>query len=321
MPRYLTEADVTALLRMPDALAAVEEAFRQQASGDAVNHPRARTRLGGASLQVMSGGLRRSGVLGLKAYTATRGGARFLVHLYDDRGTLLALIEADRLGQMRTGAASGVATRHLARPDARAVGIIGTGWQARSQLAAVCAVRPITTVRAYGRDPDRRAAFAREMRDALGVEVAPVATAAEAVRGADVVVAITSSRTPVLLGEWLAPGTHVNAAGGNALDRQELDVEAVRRADLVVVDDLAQARLEAGDLAAAAEAGAFEWDRAVELGRVVAGHARRPHERAITLFESQGIAIEDVAAAKVVYERAVAAGVGVDLDMWSDEAT
>jgi len=308
----LTEQDVARLLPMDLALEAVEEAFRWQGQGKVVNRPRVRLKVPGGLLHVMPAAAPEARVMGLKAYATTRGGARFVVLLFSaESGELLAVMEADRLGQMRTGAASGVATRYLARPDAETVGIYGTGWQARSQLEAVSAVRKIREVRAYGRDPERRQAFAREMAGRLGVPVIPVERPEEAARGASILVTITNSRTPVLQGAWLEPGAHVNAAGSNALERAELDVEAVRRAALIVVDSLEQARLECGDLVAPIEQGATRWEAIRELGEVVAGnHPGRPGPEAITLFESQGVAMEDVAVAVRVWERARAEGVG-----------
>src|SRR5215471_21257969 len=216
MPLFLTEQDVTRLLTMEDTLVAVEGAFKAQATGDATNEPRRRSRAAGATLQVMSGAVANvgefKGLLGLKAYTVTRGQARFHVSLYDaESGELLALIEADKLGQMRTGAASGVATRLLARAGARTVGVYGTGWQAQSQLEAVCAARDIESVKVYSRSPENRARFCQEMSARLGgVEIAPVERPEEAA-DADVVVTITTSREPVLQGAWLKPGTHINA--------------------------------------------------------------------------------------------------------------
>lgn len=317
MALLLTEADVARLLPMAVALEAVEEAFRWQGEGRLVNRPRVRLPVPGGLLHVMPAALPEAGVMGLKAYATVRGRARFVVLLFSARtAELLAVIEADRLGQTRTGAASGVATRHLARADAHVVGCYGAGWQARSQLEAVCAVRPVREVRVYSRTPERREHFAVEMAAALGVPVRAVEEPEAVARGAHVLVTITTSRTPVLEGRWLEPGVHVNAAGSNARDRTELDAEAVRRADLIATDSLEQARVECGDLLAAVEQGAVGWDRVCELGEIVAG--RRPGRRGpeeITLFESQGVAMEDVAVAARVVERARAEGLGHDLPL------
>ncbi|MCY4544196.1 MAG: ornithine cyclodeaminase family protein [Gemmatimonadetes bacterium] len=309
---YIKEEEVRGLLSMDAAVRAVEEAFRGLGTGSAVNIPRSRVRLPGHTLHVMSGGIPELNLTGLKAYTTTRHGARFLVLLFKaDTGEPLAAIEADRLGQMRTGAASGVATKYMARDDAATVGVIGTGWQARSQLAAVCEVRKVTGVKAYGRDRTRREAYCSEMSEALGVPVRPVDSARACVEEVDVVITITSAARPVLEGAWLSPGAHVNAAGSNALVRSEIDAETVRRASVVTVDSREQARVECGDLLESVEKGHLQWDRIHELADVVAGHVPgRTDSDDITLFESQGLAVEDVAVAAVVYERAKAEGAG-----------
>jgi alanine dehydrogenase len=302
----LTEADVTTLLPMSLALEAVEEAFRWQGERKLANRPRVRVPVPGGLLHVMPAALPEAKVVGLKAYATVRGGAKFVVLLFSaESAALLAVIEADRLGQMRTGAASGVATKYLARADADRVGCYGTGWQARSQLEAVCAVRKVREIRVYGRDAERRARFAEEMAPALGVPVIPVERPEAAARDASILITITSARTPVLEGRWIARGAHVNAAGSNALQRAELDVEAVRRAGLVVTDSLEQAVAECGDLAAPVAQGVIRWDDVGELGDVVAGArpGRRDAEE-VTLFESQGVAMEDVAVAARVVARA-----------------
>jgi ornithine cyclodeaminase/alanine dehydrogenase len=318
----LTEGDVSRLLTMREALDAVRDGFCSLAAGAGSNSPRARVRTGNAILNVMSAALgtvettrgRNGSYLGVKSYSIARGKARFLVLLYAADGEILAIIEADRLGQIRTGAASGLATDAMARTGIRTVGIIGTGWQARSQLEAVAAVRPIQVARAFSRREEGRRAFSRDMEAKLGIEVIPVPTAEEAVSGADVVITITTSREPVLHGAWLREGAHVNAAGSNFPHRRELDEEAVGRARFIAVDSLEQARLESGDLIMAAEQGRLSWDRVHELGDVVTGKlAPRSADSDITLFKSNGIAIEDVAVAAHVYERAVVERVGKEV--------
>jgi alanine dehydrogenase len=312
MALLLTESDVTRLLPMGLALEAVEEVFRWQGEGKLTNRPRVRLPVPGGLLHVMPAALPEARVMGLKAYATVRGSAKFVVLLFSaESGGLLAVIEADKLGQMRTGAASGVATKYLARPEADRVGCYGTGWQARSQLEAVCAVRRIREVRVFGRDAERRARFAEEMEGALGVPVAAVDRPEAAARDASIVVTITNSRAPVLEGRWLAPGAHVNAAGSNALQRAEIDVDVVRRAGLVVTDSLEQAQVECGDLVAALEQGVIRWEDVHELGAVVAGRLPgRTREDQVTLFESQGVAMEDIAVAARLLARARERGAG-----------
>ncbi|HKC85043.1 MAG TPA: ornithine cyclodeaminase family protein [Blastocatellia bacterium] len=316
MPLFLTEQDVTKLLTMEDALAAVEAVFKAQATGEATNEPRRRLRAGGAVLQVMSGAVANfgdfKGLLGLKSYVVTRNKARFYVNLYDaESGDLIALIEADKLGQMRTGAASGVATKYLARADAKTVGLFGTGWQAQSQLEAVCAARDVESVKVYSRSPENRARFCQEMSARLsGVNVAPVERPEDAA-DAGVIITITASREPVLEGAWLKPGAHVNAAGGNSILRRELDDEAIRRSSFIAVDSIDQAKIEAGELITAVEKGMLTWERVRELRYVVSGEMRgRTSDDQITLFKSLGVAIEDVATAAVLYRKAKEQNVG-----------
>lgn len=328
MALVLRENDVRSMLTVPDAVNVLDAAFRHQASGMSRNQPRSRIVLPEARgvLHVLSAYVpgqpghpeqEGPGLVGLKAYTAFASGVRFAVLLYSGAdGRLLAIIEADLLGQTRTGAASGVATRHMARADARVVGLLGTGGQARTQLLAMCAVRPVEHVRVYGRNPERRRAFCEEMAKTTGVDVTAVASAEDAVREADIVVTATTAREPVLSGNWLRAGTHVNAMGSNWHNRREVDDETIERSAVVVVDALDQARLEAGDLIIPAAAGRFDWSRAVELGAVVSG--RTPGRTApdeITFFKSLGIGLEDVAVAGRVYQLARERGLGSDLDI------
>lgn len=318
MAILLREADVEKLVTTKMALEAVEQAFRLQGENRSDNAPRRRSRLGTGFLQVMSASLPSLGLAGLKCYTTVGGKARFLVLLYGSHedGQLLAVIEADRLGQMRTGAASGVATKFMSRPESSRVGIFGTGWQARAQVLSMCAVRPVKTVVAYGRDQERKEKFSKEMTDILGIGVYPAATPEEAVKDMDIVITATSSKEPVFKGEWLARGAHVNAIGSNHLSRQEIDVETVRRSACVVVDCAEQARMESGDLAKAAEAEVFFWEDARELGLVVTGEfPGREDASEITLFESQGVALEDVALAGKIYQAALKAKLGEPLSL------
>ncbi len=316
MAIFLQETDVEKLATMPMALEAVEQAFKLRSEEKADNAPRRRCRLEKGLLHVMSASLPTVGLAGLKTYTTVPGKTRFHVLLYNGEGTLIAVIEADKLGQIRTGAASGVATKYMARANASRLGIFGTGWQARSQIEAICAVRPIQTVLAHSRNEEKRDKFCREMTEALGISVSAAAGPEEAARDMDIVVTATSSKEPVLKGEWLANGTHVNAVGSNSMSRQEIDVETVRRSACVVVDSVEQCMLEAGDLAPAVEAGAFYWEDARELGLVIAGEfPGREDDGEITLFKSHGIALEDVALAGKIYEAAKKAGLGKHLPL------
>jgi alanine dehydrogenase len=227
------------------------------------------------------------------------------------------LIEANYLGQMRTGAATGVATRVLARADARTAGIVGTGLQARTQLEAVAQTRKLERVHAFGRDPERRETFAKDMTARIGVPVMPVATAEEAVRGAEILITSTTSTNPVVEGRWLEPGVHINAIGSNFANKREIDGEAVRRADVIAADSVEQSKIEAGDLILAFGEGVKGWDSVRELSDIIVGKAPgRTKRDQITLFKSNGIAIEDVVVAGRIYELARERRMGRDIPMF-----
>jgi ornithine cyclodeaminase/alanine dehydrogenase-like protein (mu-crystallin family) len=302
---HITESQVREALPMALALERVEECFKRLGDGRMINHPRRRIGLANrAMLHAMDAGDNESGLFAAKLYaTRPKVGAHFVVVLFDAETTLpLATIDADDLGRLRTGAASGVATKLLAREDASTLGLVGAGWQAETQLEAVAAVRKLESVRVYSRTPEKREAFAEKMGARLGLKIEPVESAQAAVEGSSIVVTITNAKDPVVLGEWLEPGCHVNAAGSNHARRRELDGHAVERAALVTTDSIEQARIESGDLVLAAEEGKFDWDRAVELGAVAAGRGPgRALSDQITLFESQGLAAQDLIVAEAVW--------------------
>ena len=318
MALLLREADVERLLDMGTALEAVEEALRQHGQGQASNQPRRRIFVPNGVLHVMAGGMPAWGVMGFKAYAAVKGKVRFVVLLFStETGELRALIEADRLGQIRTGAATGIATKYMARPESSVIGIFGTGRQAQTQLQAVCAVRTIREVRAYGRDPERRQQFCKKMEALLRCPVRPVDSPSQVVAGADIVITITSAASPVFDGHLVEPGQHLNVVGSNMVHKREVDDETIRRADRIVVDQLEDAKIESGDLVGPVERGITTWDKMHELGEVVCGKLPgRERQDEITLFKSNGLAIEDVAAASKVLERAKAEGLGIEVPLF-----
>src|ERR1700693_2153125 len=292
MTLLLTEADVRSLLTMPIALEIVEESLRQQGNGELVLHPRRRIKLpDNALLHYMAAADPVHGYIGMKLYTVVRGVARFVIPLFrSTTGEMAALIEADALGQLRTGAASGVATKYLANTNARTACIIGTGYQARAQLEAVAGVRRLGSVRALGRDPERREKFCREMSERIGVAVEPTKSGEEAVRGADILITATSATKVVLEGAWLAPGMHINAMGANWPQKRELDAAAVARASKVVVDSIEQSKMEAGDLIQAFGEDQSRWNAVQELSQIVAGkEPGRSTAEQFTLFKSNGV--------------------------------
>lgn len=296
---YLTEAEVRRLLPMPEAIRMMRLAFQSLAIGEAQNQPRRRLVLPtGSVLHSMAGAY--GGYFGTKVYSIhPQHGAHFLFILYDAKtANPLALMEANYLGQIRTGAASGYATDLMANPDARVLGIIGSGFQARTQLEAMRTVRPIAEARVWSRNAEKRRKFAQEL------DISESATAEEAIRGADVVVTATNAKDPVLEDGWIAPGVHINAMGSNIASRRELPAELIRRAHLIAVDAVDQARIEAGELILA-----DHWTNVVELKDI-----RRTYDPdRITIFKSIGLGLEDVAAGGLVYEAAIRNNTGTSI--------
>jgi alanine dehydrogenase len=324
MTLLLKEADVRSLLTMQIALEVVEESLRHQGEGQLILHPRRRLRLpDNGLLHYMAAADPVRGYLGMKLYTVIHGVARFVIPLFSSKtGEMAALIEADALGQIRTGAASGIATKYLANPAARTACIIGTGYQARTQLEAVAAVCQLERVRAFGRDPERRAKFCDETSARIGVPVEPTNSGEDAVRGAEIIITATPATKVVLEGAWLAPGMHVNAMGANWPQKRELDAAAVDRADVITVDSIEQAKMEGGDLIQAFGDAAQRWDTVRELGAIVTGKIPgRASANQITLFKSNGIATWDLAAAVRVFELAIAQGLGQNIPLWEAAAT
>jgi alanine dehydrogenase len=323
MTILLSEADVRSILTMPLALEAVEDSFKRLADGTATVHSRARLHVPGKSfLHYMAAVDATSGYMGLKIYTSAKDGLRFLILLFSaESGELLAEIEADYVGQMRTGAASGVATRWLARNDAKTLGIIGTGLQARTQLEAITRVKKIESVSAFSRDVERREKFAAEMTAKLGIPVTAVSSAEKAVGDMDIVVSSTSSSNPVVEGRWLKVGAHVNAIGANFPQKHELDAEAIRRCDVIVADSREQSKIESGDLIQMYGDDHRRWMNVIELAEIISGRTPgRTSGDQITLFKSNGIATEDIVVAGRIYEIAKAREMGKPIALWQDSA-
>ena len=309
MPLYLTEAEVGELLTPSDALEAVEGCFRRLAAGAVENTPRKRVRLEGGMFAVMSAVDRELGFAGLKSYAWLEEGTPFVVVLFDtEKAELAAVIEADKLGQLRTGAASGVAAKHLSREGASSLGVIGCGWQARSQVASIReALSSLERVVASCRSEDRLDEFCRE----VGAEAAESHREAAA---QEVVVTATTSRDPVLRGEWLRPGALVCAIGANDPRHRELDNVVLERAAFVCCDSVEQARLESGDLIEPVEAGVLDWLEVHELQEVVAGELPgRQADEDIVVFKSNGLAAWDVAIGALALERAREQGAGTEV--------
>lgn len=320
MALHISESEVRAVLTMPMAIEAVERISRKQSSGEAVVHPRRRFELpGGGFFHYMAAADFSAGYVAMKQYTYVQGRIRFLVPLYEMRtGDLVALIEADYMGQLRTGAASGVATKYLARENSRVAAILGTGGQARTQLEAIAAVRNLQSARVYGRDAAKRERFSKEMSEKLGFSVESVSSSSEAVHGADILCTATTAANPVVSGADLAPGVHMNAIGANHAHKRELDEDAVESADVIVVDSIEQSRQEAGDLILAFQGDEVCWTGVKKLSDVVAGKTPgRTSDAEVTLFKSNGIASWDLAVAMKIFALAKANGLGRELPLWA----
>lgn len=315
MPLFLNENDVSQLLTMPLAIDAVEEAHRALSMGQAIDVPRQRTRLPQSALHILQGALPAHDAIGYKAYTSSRSGVRFLVHVFNaSTGRLRVVLEADLLGMTRTAAASGVATRWLARPDAEILGVFGAGWQAEGHLEAIAAVRPLRRIKVYARNAERLAAFCTKMSARLQLEVVAAASPEATVRGSDIVSTVTTAASPLFEASWLSPGTHINAAGSNSLIRREIGEDVLKMCSPIVVDSVDAALKEAGDLLPLLEKGRLSERQLVELGEVIVGrHPGRSTPDEITIFESQGMAIQDISVAVRLEALARERGLGVEL--------
>jgi len=315
MALLLRESDVEQLLTMPVTIDLVERVHRDYSTGKASDVPRERTRVPKAGLHILQGAVPSANIFGYKAYTSSREGTRFLVYGFSaERGNLEVIVEADRLGMMRTGAAGGVAAKWLSRPESKVVGVFGSGWQAEGQIEALAHVRKLERVKVWSRTAAKLAEFCERMRSKLGLEVVPAASPDDAVTGSDIVVTITTSATPVFSGELVAPGMHINAAGSNSLLRREIDEATVRKCDPIVVDSRPSALKEAGDLLPVLEKGRIHGGGLTELGEVIAGtRAGRTTPEQVTLFESQGMAIQDLAIAAELLKLARSRAMGTEV--------
>ena len=315
MPLFLNESNVRQLLTMPLAIEAVEEAHRELSLAKAIDIPRQRTRLPQTALHILQGALPGRDAIGYKAYTSNRSGVRFLVHVFSAAsGKLRVVLEADLLGMMRTAAASGVATRCLSRPESEILGIFGSGWQAEGHVEAIAAVRPLRRVKVFSRNEERLAAFCEKMSERLKIEVIPAASAEETVRGSDIVSTVTTAATPLFDAAWLSPGTHINGAGSNSVIRREIGEDVLKLCRPVVVDSVETALKEAGDLLPLLEKGRLSERQLVELGDVLIGRLPgRTSPDQITLFESQGMAIQDISVAVRLEALAREQGLGIEL--------
>ncbi len=314
MTIFLDEQCVSGLVTMQDALEAVEEVFREQGKGTVLNVPRIRAPLKDGVLRITAGILSYRGYYGIKITSTAvfgRSTGRTFYLYREETGDLCAIVQVFGLGTLRTGAASGIASKYLANGNAAVLGVLGSGRQARTQVEAVSRVRPIREVKVFSPTMEHRARFCRHIEESLEISAIAMASAEKAVTGSDIIVAATTSSTPVVHGQWLAPGTHLNAVGANHESRRELDQETVVAANFIATDDLEQVRYESAELVDAVKQGLLKWESVFSLANVVSGHVRgRSSPKDITLFKSLGVATEDVALAVRAYEKAVERKVG-----------
>jgi ornithine cyclodeaminase/alanine dehydrogenase-like protein (mu-crystallin family) len=304
VPIYLNEQQAAEFIDMPAAVASVRAAFVAQAKGEAVNIPRTRLAFGPRRLNVMAGGGPGGERYALKSY----GSAAYHILLYSAEQGLLAVMEANVLGQIRTGAASAVASAVMARRESRKIGLIGAGRQARTQILALHAVGLVGEVAVFARNRDACVAFSERLAAELALPVRAASTAREAVSEADIAVTATNSATPVVMSDWLAAGTHVNAMWANAANRRELDPQIVLRAATVATDDVAQAKAEGAEFIDLAASGRLDWSKVLPLHQIVGAGELHREPGAVTLFKSLGVGLEDLAIASLLYDRAMASG-------------
>lgn len=316
MALFLKDEDVAQCVDMDAMIEAIESMQHQYGDGQAHNMTRRKIIAESGMLSVMGGGLFHQGLLGVKTYTVVKGAYSFQVSLYDaNTGKLLLYTQANRLGQLRTGATSGVAIKHLANPGDATVGIIGTGGQAPTQLEAVSKVRGIKNVKAFSRNAERREEFARRMTDAMGVEVSAAASNEDAVRDCDIVLCIAATMEPVVEGAWLKDGSTLIGAGPTTWRAREVDEATLTRAGKLIVDSTEQAAIEAGDLCSAVDKGILQWSKVHELRHVVSGAVSgRDSKDQVVYAKIMGTGVADVAAAKLAYDSAKAKGLGTEMD-------
>lgn len=317
MALLIRENEVKQVLSMADTISAIEQVMKEHTLGLAVNIPRERTRIQKGALHILQGAVESHGVFGYKAYTSTREGIRFLVYLYNsERGNLEAVIEANYMGMMRTGAANGVAAKWMSRKGASVAGIFGAGWQSNGQVEALCAVRPIKKVKVIDLSRETLENYCRVNSEKLGIEVVPAASPEEVVRGSDIVTTITTAARPLFSHEMVEPGTHINAAGSNALIRTEIDEKTVQKADIIAVDAKDVAAKECGDLLPLLEKGRINWNLVIELGEIIAGKVKsREKDEQITLFESHGMAVQDLIMGARILAKAREKNLGIEIPL------
>ncbi len=328
MTLVLNAQDVEPLCDMRVLIDAIERGLREEALGHAVVPPRLNLPTAGGFFRVMPAVMNDSGLMGYKVFHGSiKAGVRYLIAVYAQQGErLLALMDAHYLTAARTGATTGIATKLLANPEAKTVAVIGSGLEARTNLQAVCAVRPVERVTVFSPNSERRARFAARMGPELGIEARAVDSPEECVRGAEIVVVATNSfgrPDPIAYrGAWMEPGVLVDAIGSTSTFLREIDADTFQRAEWIVVDSKVQVEEESGDVKAAVSEGKYDRAKVVDLKEVLVGKAQgRTSVQQMVLFKSVGTAVQDVMAGFVVYEEALRQGRGQDIGEFLDLKT
>jgi len=316
----LTNKDVEQAADIKTQIDSIEKGLLEEANNAVDLPPRLNLATTSGFFRVKPAVMRDSGLMGYKVFHGSiQQGVRYLIAVYNEKdGILLSLMDAAYLTAARTGATTGVATKYMAPPAAKTVGVIGSGLEATTNLQAVCVVRPIEEGKVFSPTPANRERFARRMGDKLGINLTAVDTPEQAVKDVDTVVVATNTTGVGDLiayrGKWMQTGGHVNSIGSTGLQLREIDAETFRRAERIVVDSRVQMEGESGDLKAALDAGTYDRSKVTELKEVVAGRTKgRSSLEEITLFKSVGTAIQDVAAGFAVYKEAVRQGLGQDV--------
>ena len=315
MPTYLTNKNVRDLLPMERVIETIEKLFVSEKNGNVENFPRQSLNIPQGFHRVMLGADYEMGYYGLKTYGTVVGRPKYRVMVYSlEDGRLMGLVDARNLSMLRTAAVCAVGVKYMARPDASTMGIIGTGFEARGQIEAITKVRNLTQIKAFSRNRENREQFASEMTEQYGVDVIPVESAQAAVEDTDILSTVTKADDPIMSAEWLKPGAHICAVGATNLIRREIDVDTVAASDLIVVENLTQAKEECGELVTAAQQGKLDWSAVVELKDIVSETVSgRPSENAITQINTLGVAAEDVVVAATALNEAEASGAGTPL--------
>lgn len=313
---YIDEQTAASLINMDDALKLVEESFSSYSEGKSFNMTRQRMRIRKGALHMLPGAVPYKGVIGFKAYTSFRAGLIFKVHLYDaENGSPLAIIDANEIGRLRTGAATGIATKYMAKKESNTAFIFGGGFQAEAQLEAVCKTSNIKKAFVTTRKIENAQAFADKMSKSLGIEIIPTQNIENDLPQADIIITITTAVKPLFEHTMLNPnGVHINGAGSNALIRAEIPEKTIEAAEVLAVDSKDVAAIECGDILPSLEKGRLHWNEIVELGEITAGfRSGRVTDNGITIFQSQGMGLQDIMCAEFIYRKALAEKLGKDL--------